>query len=182
MKSFACAALVALASASKKDFPKDSSFHAGCHVTAQFDGVQCSDLYALMDNEVRNWSSSTSPAGGSYSLKEEASDDYIWSTRLTLNKKYTDDQLFEFTNNSSGCTVPASPAPSLCPTLTTPSTSATSGTSSTAPAPLSPTLLARAPSPLTIPSPPAPDTEHSACLTSFTSRFMLNQTILLYST
>ena len=105
MKSFACAALVALASASKKDFPKDSSFHAGCHVTAQFDGVQCSDLYALMDNEVRNWSSSTSPAGGSYSLKEEASDDYIWSTRLTLNKKYTDDQLFEFTNNSSGCTV-----------------------------------------------------------------------------
>ena len=30
-------------------------------------------------------------------------DDWIWSQRKTYNKKYTDDQLFEFTSSGSDC-------------------------------------------------------------------------------
>lgn len=87
-------------------FPKDDSFHADCHVSATFDGVSCDSLYALIDNEIRSWgSSTTSPAGGSYSLYEEESDVYVWSTRLTKNGQYTDDQIFELTSTNAGCTV-----------------------------------------------------------------------------
>ena len=106
MKSFVCASLAALAMADKSDFPRDDSFHADCHVNAQFDGVACDSLWALVDAEIRAWNSDqTSPAGGVYTLKEEAVNDYIWSTRLTLNKKYTDDQMFEFVQNNSGCSI-----------------------------------------------------------------------------
>ena len=86
MKSFAFAVLASFASAAKSDFPRDDSFHADCHVTANFDGVSCDTLYALVDNEIRSWGTAeTSPAQGVYSLKEESNDDYIWSTRLTKN-------------------------------------------------------------------------------------------------
>jgi len=104
MKSFALLAAVAFADKSK--FPKDDAFHADCHLSATFDGVSCDTLYALVDAEIRSWgSSTTSPAQGVYTIKEEANDDYIWSTRLTKNGSYTDDQLFEFTSTSAGCTV-----------------------------------------------------------------------------
>ena len=106
MKSFVCATLAALAIASKSSFPHDDAFHADCHLTAEFDGMSCDSLYALVDNEIRSWDSSTkSPAAGVYGLKEEANNDYIWSTRKTKNEKYTDDQLFEFTATASGCQV-----------------------------------------------------------------------------
>ena len=104
MKSFAFLAVVAVADKSK--FPKDDAFHADCHVSATFDGVSCDTLYTLIDAEIRRWNSdTTSPSQGVYTLKEEANDDYIWSTRLTKNKKYTDDQIFEFTTTNAGCTV-----------------------------------------------------------------------------
>ena len=103
---FICATLAAVAFADKSDFPRFDSFHADCAVSAQFNQVSCDSLYALMDNEIRTWDSdATSPSQGVYALKEEANDDYIWSTRLTKNKKYTDDQLFEFNTTSSGCLV-----------------------------------------------------------------------------
>ena len=107
MKSFAISCLFAsVAFAAKSKFPRDDAFHADCHVNAQFDGATCDDLFAKVDAEIKAWGSeSTSPAGGEYSLKEETAVDYIWSTRLTLNKKYTDDQLFEFTENNQGCAV-----------------------------------------------------------------------------
>ena len=55
--------------------------------------------------EISEWGSDqTSPAGGVYTLYEDG-DDYVWSTRLTRDKKYTDDQIFEFVDNSSGCSV-----------------------------------------------------------------------------
>ena len=106
MKSFALAVLATLAAASKSNFPRDDAFHARCHVTAQFDGMTCDQLYTAVDKEIRAWNSDqTSPSGGVYTLKEEAGSDYIWSTRLTLNKKYTDDQLFEFSASNGGCQI-----------------------------------------------------------------------------
>ena len=107
MKAFACSTtLAAIALASKSQFPKDDAFHADCHVNAQFDGKACADLFTAFDSEMRIWNDPTkSPAGGSYSVKEETAVDYIWATRLTRDKKYTDDILFEFTTNTAGCAV-----------------------------------------------------------------------------
>ena len=103
---FIAASLAALAVADKAKFPRDDSFHADCHVNAQFDGVSCDSVYALVDANIRSWgSATTSPAAGIYNIKEEANDDYIWSTRKTKNMKYTDDQLFEFVENNQGCAV-----------------------------------------------------------------------------
>ena len=105
MRSFAIGAVfAAVASAAASDFPKDDAFHADCHVTATFDGIACDSLYALIDAEIRRWDSAeTSPAGGVYNLKEEAIDQYVWSTRLTRDTKYTDDQIFELTETNQGC-------------------------------------------------------------------------------
>ena len=106
MRAFVCAAIAALATASKSKFPRDDAFHADCHVSAQFDNISCDNLYALVDAEIREWGSAeTSPAAGIYNIKEEAVNDYIWSTRKTKNMKYTDDQLFEFADSASGCAV-----------------------------------------------------------------------------
>ena len=103
---FIIASLAAFAVADQSDFPKDDAFHADCHVTAQFDGMSCDSIYALVDNEIRRWdSASTSPAQGVYSLYEEQVDSYIWSKRLTKNGEYTDDQMFDFAENNSGCTI-----------------------------------------------------------------------------
>ena len=103
---FVIATLAALAVADQSDFPKDDSFHADCHVSAQFDGMSCDSVYTLVDAEVRRWgSSTTSPAGGEYQLYEESSDSYLWSKRLTKDEKYTDDQMFDFVETNAGCNV-----------------------------------------------------------------------------
>ena len=105
MRTFALATLAAIASASKSDFPSDAWNHAGCHVQATFD-ASCDALYKQVDAEIKAWNPEPLSTPGYYSLKEEATDDYIWSTRLTYNKKYTDDQLFEFVNGTdSSCTI-----------------------------------------------------------------------------
>ena len=106
MKSFIAAALVAIAFAAEDDFPHDDAFHADCHVDTTFEGMTCDEVYTAMDKEIRSWNTdTTSPSGGVYTLKEEGSDKYIWSTRLTKNKKYTDDQMFEFDEENTGCQV-----------------------------------------------------------------------------
>ena len=62
--------------------------------------------------KIAEWDSDTaSPAGGIYTIKEKNDGDeyqegqYIWSTRQTKNKKYTDDQMFEFNVDKQGCQV-----------------------------------------------------------------------------
>ena len=106
MKTFACAALAAISMASKSGFPKDDAFHADCHVSAVFQ-ASCDQVYKTMDANIRSYDSdTTSPSQGVYTLKEESSNDYIWSTRLTKNKQYTDDQLFEMTQgDGDSCSV-----------------------------------------------------------------------------
>ena len=92
MRSFICTALAALVFADKSDFPKEDSDHAHCNLTAQFAGQTCATLTCLIDDEMKIWdSATTSPAGGIYSIKEESFDDYIWTTRQSKDKLYTDD-------------------------------------------------------------------------------------------
>ena len=106
MRAFFAAVFAAAASADITDFPKDDAMHADCHVTAVFAGVSCSTIYAEIDAEIRAWGEdTTSPAGGVYELKEEKVDSYVWSTRLTRDKKYTDDNLFPLEETDEGCTV-----------------------------------------------------------------------------
>ena len=106
MKTFACAALAAISVADQADFPRDDAFHADCHVNAVFQ-ASCDQVYSKMDTNIRSYDTdTTSPSQGVYTLKEESQNDYIWSTRLTKNKQYTDDQLFNFTQSDSNvCTV-----------------------------------------------------------------------------
>ena len=104
MRAFVGAILAAVAMASAADFPADDSMHADCHLTATFPSMSCDSLYALVDAEIRAWDTpETSPAEGTYEMYQEQVDVYVWSTRLTRDQQYTDDQLFEFNQMSDGC-------------------------------------------------------------------------------
>ena len=101
MRIFALLATIALAD--KSDFPRDDAKHADCHVTALFDQINCASLYDKFYYEILVWGDpEVTPAQGTYSMWEESLNDYIWSSRLTKNKQYTDDQLFEFTATAEG--------------------------------------------------------------------------------
>ena len=100
------AALVFVAAASKKDFPSSNFGHAHCSLAADFVDTPCDQLYDTFQSNLASWNVDTaSPSGGVYNIKESADDDYIWTTRLTKNKKYTDDQLFEFQPSNGGCSI-----------------------------------------------------------------------------
>ena len=112
MKFAAAASLVAFANAlTCADFPKDSFSHAGCHMTVTFSEFSCAQLESLMSAEIQSWATGDSCAAsgypGFYTLKLETQGSCIWSTRLTANKQYTDDQLFTFAAAGSGCQVVA---------------------------------------------------------------------------
>ena len=98
MKSFAFLAfLAAIAVADESDFPSDDAFHADCHMVAIFPHGACDHVYEAMDTLIRSWNTpETSPAQGVYSIYEQKKDYYIWSTRVTKNGMYTDDQMFSF--------------------------------------------------------------------------------------
>ena len=113
MKSFFASAFVAVATATScSDFPKDSWNHSGCHMNVTFSEMGCNDLYQLISAEIGSWAEgdpcTASGFPGFYSVKYEETDLCIWSTRLTANKKYTDDQLFDFApSGDSSCFVKA---------------------------------------------------------------------------
>ena len=105
MKSFAFAAIASLATADKSDFPRDTWNHCKCYLDADF-GTDCNTLYSIMLPMIASWAPEPLDTPGTYTIKETASDDYIWSQRLTYNGKYIDDQMFEFESTGpSTCTV-----------------------------------------------------------------------------
>ena len=71
MKTFVCSALAAHALAWKENFPKDDANHSNCHLTAQFDGKTCADVYKLMNAKIHAWCVDCSPPQGrAYYFKE----------------------------------------------------------------------------------------------------------------
>merc|ERR1712070_216846 len=107
MKSLTAIAMAStFANASPSDFPRLDGAHAHCEMTVIFPDTQCAALYKEMNSEIRSWSTG-GPSDGLYSIYEEETDDYIWSTRVTKNRKYTDDQIFEFTQEGLSCKVAA---------------------------------------------------------------------------
>ena len=104
--AFTLAAISTLTSAYHHDFPDDNSFHAHCHLSTTLTGVSCADVKSKADQLIADNVDTDTEYKGQMSINSEG-DDWIWSKRLTYNKKYTDDQLFEFTTSGSDCTVAA---------------------------------------------------------------------------
>ncbi len=112
MRFIAASALAVYASAlSCADFPSDSFNHAGCHMTATFNQFNCADAENILSSVIKSWANGDSCAAsgfpGFYTLKLETQGQCVWSTRLTANKQYTDDQLFQFTAAGAGCKITA---------------------------------------------------------------------------
>ena len=80
--------------------------HASCHLTAHYSSTSCADVKAAGEKFIKDNVDTGSEYKGTMAIKDEG-DDWIWSTRLTYNKKYYDDQLFEFLGEGSSCTVTA---------------------------------------------------------------------------
>ena len=89
MKSFAIAALAAVASADRTDFPSFDALHAHCEITMKSDN-DCMAVYATIADVINNDRDTASPPGH-YKTKEFQRNIWLWSTRLTANGKYTDD-------------------------------------------------------------------------------------------
>ena len=82
-------ALTSLAAAYDHGFPNMDRFHAGCIMKATLTGETCVDAKAKADELIKNNVDTDSEYKGQMAIKTEG-DDWIWSTRLTYNKKYTD--------------------------------------------------------------------------------------------
>jgi len=78
-------------------FPEDNAYHASCHMTVLLPSTTCSDAKAEAENmiETNVDTGEGSDYKGTMSIHGQGND-WIWSSRLTHNEKYTDDQLFEF--------------------------------------------------------------------------------------
>ena len=105
MRTIAFAALAAVASADKSSFPGFDSFHAHCEITLTADKA-CGDVYNAIADVIANDKDTASPPGH-YKTKEQKENDYVWSTRLTANGKYTDDQIFELSDKDGKCDIHA---------------------------------------------------------------------------
>ena len=100
------ALLAAVAIAYDHDFPSDNPFHASCHLKTELNFTYCPEAKAKVEQLINDNVDTESEYKGTMSLHSEGSD-WIWSTRLTYNKKYTDDQLFEFIDQKNGCVIKA---------------------------------------------------------------------------
>ena len=98
MKFAIISAIAAIAQSAKTDFPKFDLTHAHCQMEATFE-TDCSTVYASLDKLVK---SKFDPAQGEYNLVEDTDGDYVWATRTTPNKKYTDDVMVEVQSSSNG--------------------------------------------------------------------------------
>ena len=101
MKFIALVAAAGVANAAKTEFPAFDTFHAHCemsHIIKQ----DCQNVYPVLDSTLKNFAD---PARGTYTIKEDALNDYVWTTRLTSGKKYTDDVIFELEADTAGCKV-----------------------------------------------------------------------------
>ena len=83
-----------------EEFPGDNFYHAHCHMTTTLVGKNCTEAKEAAVKLIEDNIDTGSEYKGQMAIKNQGDDpasSWIWSTRLTYNKKYTDDQLFEFT-------------------------------------------------------------------------------------
>ena len=90
MKSTLFALIAAVAIAGPHDFPDDDAFHAKCYLSATLANTSCTDAKAKADDLIKSNVDTDSEWKGQMSINSEG-DDWIWSKRLTYNKKSPDD-------------------------------------------------------------------------------------------
>ena len=93
-----------LANAYDHGFPNDDQYHAGCHMNTTLTPTTCEAAYNKTNTLISENVDTGSDYKGLYGIHSESGvptgdepNSWIWSNRLTYNKKYTDDQMFEFT-------------------------------------------------------------------------------------
>ncbi len=91
-----------LAYASKDNFPEFDSTHAHCAMEVMYSSQTCVAVYAKIYAAIASFTPEPK-ANGTYTIIEEESYSYIWTTRTTPVKKYVDDILFEFEQEQNGC-------------------------------------------------------------------------------
>ena len=90
----------ALAALTQDQFPAFDRFHAHCEIHAN---LKQNCTYVLNRvNEFVQQNKDTAVPKGYYRLKEEKPNAFVWSTRMTANMYYTDDQIFEASNSENG--------------------------------------------------------------------------------
>jgi len=83
-------------------FPDDDNLHASCHMSVLFPKTSCIDAKLEAEQLIQN---NVDTGIGNEQFKGKMSiydqgNNWIWTTRLTYNQKYTDDQLFVFNDNN----------------------------------------------------------------------------------
>ena len=91
-------ALFAGAASAEYGFPSFSGLHAHCEITADNLKQSCDSLNKEFDTMLTNFKD---PSNGQYTLHASGAG-YTWATRLTKNKKYTDNVIFEFSDDGNG--------------------------------------------------------------------------------
>ena len=84
MKFLIAATLVAAVFGDVKKFPKKVWKHAYCEINSAMIDKPCSQVYNLMHDVIDKNQDPASPPG-TYKIKENMDQDYIWATRLTAN-------------------------------------------------------------------------------------------------
>ena len=103
--------IAAIAVADKKDFPSSDLFHADCHLKSQIQLIYCDEVYPMVLKEIQTWGDATlTPAGGLFDIVETQRDkyddqDYIWSTRRSVDGDTMHDMMIEFKNMKNGCVI-----------------------------------------------------------------------------
>ena len=102
MKTIVASSMLLLAAAKKSDFPSFDLFHTHCQMDFTYD-TDCDSAYKQIDATVKGFAK-TDPAQGHYTMKEEGSDDYVWSVRAAPQAKDDDfeDVMFTVANTNDG--------------------------------------------------------------------------------
>ena len=104
-KTILSLALIALVSASASDFPSFDMMHANCAMKVTYQNMKCPDEFSKLEATIKSFN--PDPAQGVYAVKEESTNDYVWTTRTTPVHKYVDDIIFQLTQSGPDCVVNA---------------------------------------------------------------------------
>ena len=84
-------------------FPAFDSGHSHCELTMTVNKA-CSEVWNQVNEIVEDNKDPASPPG-TYKPYEKEKNEYVWATRLTANKKYVDDVIFELADADGNCMV-----------------------------------------------------------------------------
>lgn len=103
-KILTISAFVASVFAGKQNFPGFDMFHANCALQVTYPTKNCATVFAGLESAVKSFNPEPL-SKGLYSIKEEATNDYLWTIRETPTHHYKDDIIFELKPSGNSCIV-----------------------------------------------------------------------------